>query len=153
MNDERNPSSTPANETIETPPAPTSTPSPEAAASSSASTDKPADTTNAKIVYVLYLVGLVIGLTALVGVVMAYVKRGEHDQPEWLESHYSFQIQTFWYGLAYLVVGALLSMIVIGWLVLLWWMIWLVVRCVKGLSALDRQATIEGTLFGFGDYR
>jgi len=28
---------------------------------------------------------------------------------------------------------------VIGWLVLLFWMVWLIVRCIKGMKALDSQ--------------
>ncbi|HEY6104626.1 MAG TPA: hypothetical protein VIV59_01495, partial [Anaeromyxobacteraceae bacterium] len=51
----------------------------------------------AKVVYVLYLVSLVTGVTALVGVVMAYVYQG--DAPDWLKTHYRFQIRTFWLGL------------------------------------------------------
>ncbi len=105
---------------------------------------------SAKTNYILYLVGLVIGLTALVGVIFAYVKRGE-DNPDWLNAHYSFQIQTFWYGLAYLIVGTLLSVIIIGWLLILFWIVWLIVRCVKGMSALDAQRPIEGGLFSFGN--
>lgn len=50
----------------------------------------------AKIVYVLYLVGILFGLTTLIGVVMAYVNRG--DAPEWLKTHYQYQIRTFWIG-------------------------------------------------------
>ena len=38
----------------------------------------------AKVVYVLYLVGILFGLTAIIGVVMAYVNRG--DAPEWLRT-------------------------------------------------------------------
>lgn len=57
----------------------------------------------AKIVYILYLVGVVFGITGLIGVVMAYIYKS--DAPEWLSSHYQFQIRTFWIGLLYLVVG------------------------------------------------
>lgn len=110
------------------------------------------DASSAKINYILYLIGLVIGITALVGLVFAYVKRGNQN-PDWLNSHYSFQIRTFWYGLVYLIVGSLLSVIIIGWLILLFWLIWLIVRCVKGLSALDAQQSIEGGFFSFGNAR
>ncbi|MXZ09042.1 MAG: hypothetical protein F4Y79_06295, partial [Gemmatimonadetes bacterium] len=48
----------------------------------------------AKIVYILYLAELVVGITGLIGVIMAYVNRS--DAPEWLASHYRFQIRTFW---------------------------------------------------------
>lgn len=91
----------------------------------------------AQIVYILYLVGLVIGVTGIIGVVMAYLNR--NDAPDWLKTHYQFQIRTFWIGLLYLFIGALLSVILIGYLVLIFWVVWLVVRCVKGLQYLQRN--------------
>lgn len=96
----------------------------------------PRDTT-AKIVYVLYLLSLVIGITSLVGVVMAYVNVG--DAPEPLRSHYRFQIRTFWIGLLYALVGAVLLLVAVGGLVLVFVAVWIVVRCVKGLKYLDRR--------------
>ncbi len=91
----------------------------------------------AKLVYVLYLVGLVVGVTAIVGLVMAYVYRGESEA--WLQSHYRFQIRTFWILLLYSLVALLLTFVVIG--LVLWPLIaiWFIVRCVKGLMVLDRQ--------------
>ncbi len=106
----------------------------------------------AKIIYVLYMVGLLFGVTALVGVVMAYVYRNKSNNPEWLNSHYRFQIRTFWYGWVYLGIGLLLSLILIGWLLLLWWVIWVIIRAVKGISALDDQREVSDptSLWGFG---
>lgn len=99
--------------------------------------DKPTTEGTAKIVYILYLAGIVFGVTGIVGVVMAYINRG--DAPEWLESHYQFQIRTFWIGALYMVVGSLLSVVIIGWFILLFWVVWLIVRCVKGMKALDER--------------
>ena len=90
-----------------------------------------------KLIYILYLAGLVVGVTALVGVIMAYINRG--DAPDWLRTHYDFLIRTFWIGLLWMVVGTILSMIVIGFLVFLFWIVWLIVRCVKGLKYLDNE--------------
>jgi uncharacterized membrane protein len=81
----------------------------------------------AKIVYVLYLASLLTGVTALVGVVMAYVYQGE--APDWLKTHYRFQIRTFWLGLLFGFVGLVLSVILIGYLVFVFLVVWLVVRC------------------------
>ena len=50
----------------------------------------------AKLVYILYLVSLLIGITAIVGLIIAYVNRD--DAPGWLQTHYRFQIRTFWIG-------------------------------------------------------
>jgi uncharacterized membrane protein len=94
-----------------------------------------ATASTARVVYILYLVGIVVGLTALVGVVMAYVNRS--DAPAWLASHYELQIRTFWIGLLYLLVGGLLAVVVVGYLVLLFWLVWLIVRCAKGMKHLD----------------
>ncbi|WP_294947159.1 hypothetical protein [Sulfurivirga sp.] len=104
----------------------------------------------ARIIYFLYLGGLVVGISALVGIVMAYVKRKE-AAGTWLESHYRFQIATFWYGLLYMVVGAITSAFIIGWFVILWWLIWLIVRCVRGLDKLGKQEPISGGFFSLGE--
>jgi uncharacterized membrane protein len=87
---------------------------------------------NVTVVYILYLVGLVVGITSLIGVIMAYVNR--RDAPFWAQTHYQFQIRTFWIGLLYGVVGVLLTFVAIGVLVLLFAVVWLIVRCVKGLK-------------------
>lgn len=94
-------------------------------------------TGTAKVVYILYLVELVGGITGLIGVILAYVNR--RDAPEWLASHYHFQIRTFWIGLLYLTVGIVLTMIVIDVVVLVFWMVWMIVRCAKGLKYLSRE--------------
>lgn len=83
------------------------------------------------IIYILYLVGLVVGITSLVAIVMAYVNQG--GGPEWTESHYRFQIRTFWIGLLYGVISLVLVFVVIGWIVLLFTVVWMIIRCVKGL--------------------
>ena len=93
--------------------------------------------TSAKVVYVLYLASLVLGVTLLVGVVMAYVNVGDAAEP--LKSHYRLQIRTFWIGLLYSVIGLVLSFVFVGFLVFLFVAVWLIVRCVKGLKALDRR--------------
>ncbi|MBK1704101.1 DUF4870 family protein [Halochromatium glycolicum] len=96
---------------------------------------------NAKVVYILYLVSIVVGLTGLIGVIMAYVYR--QDAADWLRSHYRFQIRTFWIGLLYVLVGMLLSTVFIGFLILLFWVVWLIIRCVKGLQQLERGAPVS----------
>ncbi|NBC49883.1 MAG: hypothetical protein GVY22_18310 [Gammaproteobacteria bacterium] len=96
---------------------------------------------NAKVVYILYLVSIVVGVTSLIGVIMAYVY--QPNSPDWLRSHYRFQIRTFWIGLLYVLVGMLLSTVFIGFLILLFWVVWLIVRCVKGLQQLERSAPVS----------
>ena len=98
--------------------------------------EKPASTGAAKIIYILYLVSLIIGITAIAGLIMAYVNKD--DAPDWLKSHYQFQIRTFWIGALYLFLGVLLSQFIIGLFILLFWLLWLIVRCAKGIKYLDQ---------------
>jgi uncharacterized membrane protein len=100
-------------------------------------------------VYILYLASFFVGITVVIGLVIAYVKIDGADPL--LRSHYQFQIRTFWIGLLYLVVGAGLCLIVIGIAVLVWWFIWTLVRCVKGILALNENRPIANpTSWMFG---
>jgi len=90
----------------------------------------------ANIIYILYLASIVVGITAIIGVIMAYVNRS--GAPEWVQSHYRFQIRTFWIGLLLGVVGLVTTIILIGWLIILFYLIWLIVRCVKGMSSISK---------------
>jgi uncharacterized membrane protein len=89
------------------------------------------------LVYILYLVALIVGITALIGLVIAYLNRNE--APAAIQTHYQFQIRTFWIGLLFGVIGALTSVIIIGWFILLATVIWWIVRCVKGMQYLGRR--------------
>jgi uncharacterized membrane protein len=94
----------------------------------------------ALVVYVLYLVAYAVGITALIGVIIAHIQVKEADPI--LASHYRFQIRTFWIGVLYLVVGGLLLIVLVGALVWLWWFIWSLVRNIKGLLALNEGRPI-----------
>lgn len=104
----------------------------------------PPTLSNAKVIYILYLISVVVGLTGLIGVIMAYVYR--QDAPEWLQSHYRFQIRTFWIGLLYVTVGVLLTTVLVGFLVLLFWLVWLILRCVKGMQQLERNEPVSDVM-------
>jgi uncharacterized membrane protein len=92
-------------------------------------------------VYVMQALGFLFGLTWVVGVIVNYVKKRE-VAGSWLESHFRWQIRTFWFGLLWVVVGTLL-LIVFGLGYLVWsaaW-IWAIYRVVKGWLYLnDRKA-------------
>lgn len=91
----------------------------------------------ANIIYILYLVGIVVGITTIVGLVIAYINKS--DAPEWLKTHYRFQIRTFWISLLYVVIGIALLVVVVGWFILLFTLIWFIVRCVKGMKYVGRK--------------
>lgn len=93
----------------------------------------------AKIIYIMYMVGLLIPFVSLIGLIMAYVNKG--TAPQWLQTHYQFQIRTFWIGFLYFVISAILMFVLIGWITFLITIVWYIVRSVKGMNSLDlRQA-------------
>jgi len=101
-------------------------------------------------VYILYLVGFLTGITVLVGVVIAYLQRDHTDRVS--QSHFQFQISTFWIGVLYFFVGFLTLHFGVGVLILLWWVVWTVIRCVKGLLALNMGEPIrDPNSWWFGD--
>jgi uncharacterized membrane protein len=100
-------------------------------------------------VYVLYLLGYITGITAIIGVVIAYIQADSADAP--VKSHYIFQIRTFVIGFIYFLVGLLLLNIAVGALIILWALVWSLIRNVKGLLALNRNDPIanpESWMFG-----
>ena len=67
------------------------------------------DTTTVNIVYILYLVGFVTGITALIGVILAYVNRD--DASELGRAHFNYQIKIFWRGVILLVAAMVLYLV------------------------------------------
>lgn len=96
------------------------------------------DITVPQVIYVLYLAGLItVNATLLIGVVMAYVYRG--DAAPWLREHYRYQIRTFWIGMLYSIVAFVLSLVAVGMLAWPLLMGWLIIRCVIGLRDVRRR--------------
>jgi uncharacterized membrane protein len=91
----------------------------------------------AKIIYILYLIGLLTGVTIIIGVVMAYIYRD--GAPDWLRTHYDSQIRIFWIGILYSCIAGLLIFILVGFLLYVVIAIWWIIRCVKGLKHLDQK--------------
>src|SRR5215468_2312868 len=65
----------------------------------------------ALIIYILYFVSYFTGITALIGVIIAHVQIPSADPL--LNTHYRFQIRTFWIGLLYIAIGIVLTTAVI----------------------------------------
>lgn len=106
------------------------------------------DTTMAMVIYALYLASFILGFTLIIGVVIAYVYKGKG--PEWLDEHYRYQIRTFWIGLVYGVIFSLLTLILIGFPLLLALAVWLIIRCVKGFKGLQEKrapSNVDSWLF------
>ena len=82
-------------------------------------------------VYILYALSWITGVTAIVGIVINYIKR-EDAQGTLYESHFTWQIRTFWWGLLWAVIGVITMFVLIGFVILFVAAIWSIYRLVKG---------------------
>lgn len=100
------------------------------------------------IISLLYLSSFFLGITAIVGVVLAYVWKNE-PRADWEASHYQYLINTFWIGLIGGFVGAILLIVLIGLLILPLVFVLVVVRCVLSLINAQKKRPMPnpGTLF------
>ena len=87
-------------------------------------------------VYVLQILGLFTGGFFLVALVVNYLKR-DSVRGSFVDSHFGWQIATFWWGLVGLVVSGM-TMWIFGLGILIYAIVWLWVlyRIVWGLRAL-----------------
>ncbi len=114
----------------------------------------PSAVTVAHIVYALHTLAIVVGVAgtatvvgsfigsvpSIVAVILNYVKRGD-ARGSWLDSHYRWQIRTFWYALLWFVIAwvfiATFVGIVVGAPILVALTIWLVYRIARGWLRLN----------------
>jgi uncharacterized membrane protein len=79
------------------------------------------------------------GWPSIIAVIINYVKRGD-ARGTWLYSHFGWQIRTFWYALAWVVLAGLLFVTVIGipvaWVMLVAVGFWVLYRIIRGWFAL-----------------
>ena len=90
------------------------------------------------IISVLYLSSFVLGVTVIIGVVLAYVWKGE-PHGEWETSHYDYLIRTFWIGLIGSVISFILMIVLIGFLLWIAVAVLVVVRSVLSLINAQKQ--------------
>ena len=87
------------------------------------------------------------GIAGIVGVIIAYVKRGE-AQGTWVASHFTWLIRTFWWSLLWDIVAVLLFVILIGIplaiAILVATSIWGIYRLVRGFLLFKDSAPIPG---------
>jgi uncharacterized membrane protein len=88
------------------------------------------------VIYALYALALFAGVSAIVAIVLNYIKRDE-VQGTWLESHFRWQISTFWWSVVWCVVGAITWIILIGWIVWGVAFVWFIYRIAKGWLNLN----------------
>lgn len=109
------------------------------------------DRTMPGVVYALYLLGIVNGLTVLLGLILAYANRGGAGAR--MRSHYTFLIRTCWLWLAWVLIGVLLLAVgiplsfvlvgipiaTVGWAILALDHVWFAVRVILGVIYLARD--------------
>jgi len=85
-----------------------------------------------------------IGWPSIVAVILNYVKRSE-ARGTWLESHFRWQIRTFWFGALWVGLCALFVIFTLGLGLLLVWLplgivaLWFIYRVVRGWLALNNR--------------
>jgi uncharacterized membrane protein len=111
-----------------------------------------------QVTYALHALGLAIGAfgtasvvgaflfgwPSIIAVIINYVKR-PHARGTWLESHFTWQIRTFWFAMlwaaAVVLVGAVLAIVLVGiaiWIIGLFALgIWAIYRIVRGWMRLN----------------
>ena len=120
--------------------------------------------TTLHVTYAMHAVGLAIGAfgastivgsfifgwPSIIAVIINYVKRGD-ARGTWLESHFSWQIRTFWQAVGWsLLIGAIgLPLVLLFGLGLIVWAVgffvlgvWAVYRIAKGWMALRDRRTV-----------
>lgn len=88
------------------------------------------------VIYALYAASFLIGITAIVAIVMNYVKCGD-VAGTYLESHFRWQIRTFWFSLLWGLLGVILLPVIVGWFILVANIVWVIYRIVKGWLHLN----------------
>ena len=84
------------------------------------------------------------GWPSIIAVILNYVKRGE-VRGTWLDSHFRWQIRTFWFGALWItlcilfVIGTLGIGILIAWIPAVMLSIWFVYRIIRGWLALNSR--------------
>jgi uncharacterized membrane protein len=84
--------------------------------------------------------GFVFGLPSLIAVFLNYLKRGDVNGT-WLESHFRWQIRTFWFTFLWLIVYGLFVITIIGipiaWILIAMLGLWVGYRVIRGWFALS----------------
>jgi uncharacterized membrane protein len=79
------------------------------------------------------------GWPSIIAVIINYVKRRD-ARGTWLDSHFGWQIRTFWYALLWVVVAGLLIATIVGipfaWVLLVAAGLWVLYRIIRGWIAL-----------------
>jgi uncharacterized membrane protein len=100
----------------------------------------------------LIVTAFLTGWPSIIAVILNYAKRSD-VRGTWLDSHFRWQIRTFWYGLLWVVLCGLFVVFTLGIGILIAWVplafvgVWFIYRIARGWLALaDRRP-----MYGGGD--
>lgn len=88
------------------------------------------------VIYGIYALSLFSGVPAIVGIVLNYIKLGD-ARGTWLESHFRWQIRTFWWAVLWSIIGMITLIVFVGWVVLGVTYVWVIYRIAKGWLKLN----------------
>ena len=98
-------------------------------------------------IYLLQALAFLLGgITFIVAAIIGYLNK-HHVKDTWLESHYQWQLDTFWVALISVVLGTLTLPIFIGYVILIAATIWTIHRIVYGWIALTKSSEIKPVFF------
>lgn len=86
-----------------------------------------------------------VGWPSLIAVILNYVKRGD-ARGTWVESHFRWQIRTFWFGLLWISLCILFIIMTLGIGILVAWLpigfvgLWFIYRIIRGWLRLSERA-------------
>ncbi len=95
------------------------------------------------VVFVLQAATFAIVVTYFIAPLMIYWKR-KQAEGTWLESHQRWQLNTFWFSLAGIIVGVLTLPMLVGYMILAATLMWFVFRIGQGWAYLSRGQGIPG---------
>lgn len=95
----------------------------------------------ATLIYILQGLSLLLVITFVIGLVIAYIKKDE-AKGTWVASHFKWQIRTFWWYLAWAILGVLTVGLGIGVFILIANGLWFIYRIIKGYLALTKSAVM-----------
>lgn len=94
------------------------------------------------LVYILYALGFLVGgITAVIGFIIALVNKDSSSALE--RSHFKYQINLFMWGLLWFIVGTITTYILIGFAILLVWVIWTIYKLIVGWQALSNNQLVK----------
>ena len=93
-------------------------------------------------VYALQAASFLLGFSFIAAIIVNYVKRDDAAGTLY-ESHFIWQIRTFWWSLLWGAIGAVLALVVIGFAILAADAIWILYRIIKGWIRLNDARAVS----------